>query len=63
MSQDEDVTLSEIWCPKCGSHDVRRSKGEGAWAAFLRVFGRWPFRCRSCRARFFRFTDPPEHLD
>ena len=63
MPQTIDQSDSGFWCPKCGSHDVRRSKGEGGWAAFLRIFGRWPFRCRSCRARFFMATEPPEELD
>jgi hypothetical protein len=48
----------QISCPKCGSSDVRRSQSEGALAAFFRIFGRWPFRCRSCRARFFRVAAP-----
>ena len=47
-------------CPKCGSADVRRARSEGFAAAFLQMFGRWPFRCRSCRARFFRSAPPPE---
>jgi len=46
-------------CPKCGSADVRRSHTQGVAAAVLRVFGRWPFRCRSCRSRFYHAT-PPE---
>ena len=45
-------------CPKCGSHDVRRSKGEGLGAALFQMFGRWPFRCRSCRSRFYKFAPP-----
>jgi hypothetical protein len=39
---------------------VRRSKNDGALAAFFRVFGRWPFRCRSCRSRFYRQAEAPE---
>jgi hypothetical protein len=51
-------------CPKCGSNDVRRSESEGFYAALQRAFGRLPFRCRSCRARFYRkATDPNEMLD
>jgi len=46
-------------CPKCGSSDVRRSHTEGIAAAMLRVFGKWPYRCRSCRSRFYNST-PPE---
>jgi|KBSMisStandDraft_5_1062788.scaffolds.fasta_scaffold2744512_1 ribosomal protein L37AE/L43A len=47
-------------CPKCGSHDVRRARSEGIVATFLQLFGRWPFRCRSCRSRFFRRAAPPD---
>jgi len=49
-------------CPKCGSSDVRRSKSEGIWGGLARMFGRWPYRCRSCRIRFYRHADPPEDL-
>jgi ssDNA-binding Zn-finger/Zn-ribbon topoisomerase 1 len=48
-----------IECPKCGSHDVRRSKSDNFIAIVARAFGRWPFRCRSCRTRFYRHADPP----
>jgi ribosomal protein L37AE/L43A len=46
-------------CPKCGSNDVRRSSREGLWAGVLSMLGRWPFRCRSCRSRFYRYASPP----
>ena len=46
-------------CPKCGSTDVRRSKTGGFWDAIHRFMGHWPFRCRSCRFRFHRPSDPP----
>jgi len=46
-------------CPKCGSQDVRRSHGEGVMPSLLRILGRWPYRCRSCRARFYRPGPPP----
>jgi len=49
-------------CPKCGSADVRRSHSEGVLTALLRVLGRWPFRCRSCRSRFYRSAPPPADL-
>ncbi|HEV2202139.1 MAG TPA: hypothetical protein VGR73_20150 [Bryobacteraceae bacterium] len=61
VSEDQEISAAELSCPKCGSHDVRRSKAEGFWAAIQRTFGRWPFRCRSCRARFFRLAEPPEN--
>jgi len=41
-------------CPKCGSPDVRRSHDHGVLAGLLRIVGRWPYRCRSCRSRFYR---------
>ena len=46
-------------CPKCGSADVRRSSRDGFWASVFALVGRWPYRCRSCRSRFFRYSAPP----
>jgi len=60
MNDRQPVPEERPACPKCGSRDVRRSSGEGALAAMLRILGRWPFRCRSCRSRFFRSSPPPE---
>jgi hypothetical protein len=59
MTEAQESQVSRFNCPKCGSTDIRRSRNEGFWAAFFQVFGRWPFRCRSCRARFFRQSAPP----
>jgi hypothetical protein len=28
-------------------------------ALLNQIFGRWPFRCRSCRVRFYRHATPP----
>jgi hypothetical protein len=47
-------------CPKCGSKDIVRSEHASLWVALRVMFGRWPFRCRSCRARFYRNEAPPE---
>ena len=59
-SNDERAAEKErLRCPKCGSPDVRRSNNAGVVTALLRGLGRWPFRCRSCRARFYRAM-PPE---
>lgn len=63
MAEDSDTRPKKFSCPKCGSADVRRSKSEGFVAGIARMFGRWPFRCRSCRVRFYRYADPPEHID
>ena len=54
--REEAEARAPLSCPKCGSHDVRRSKGEGVWAALIHMVGRWPFRCRSCRSRFYKFA-------
>jgi transposase-like protein len=51
--EDEGIATAERMCPKCGSYDVRRSRGGGLRASLARVFGRYPLRCRSCRRRFF----------
>lgn len=47
-------------CPKCGSKDIVRSEHTSFWVALQVMFGRWPFRCRSCRIRFYRAESPPE---
>jgi hypothetical protein len=66
LSQDEfieDVERPEprrFHCPKCGSSDVRRARSEGMLSAVMQMFGQWPFRCRSCRSRFFRRASGPE---
>jgi DNA-directed RNA polymerase subunit RPC12/RpoP len=57
--QQEISAEKRIECPKCGSHDVRRSKSDTFMSILARMFGRWPFRCRSCRSRFYRQADPP----
>jgi len=59
MTEEQGATASALSCPKCGSHDVRRSKSDGFYAVLQRTLGRWPFRCRSCRARFYRTAEPP----
>jgi hypothetical protein len=43
-----------IECPKCGSPDKRPSVSVGFFDGFWRALGYLPYRCRSCRARFFR---------
>jgi hypothetical protein len=62
----EDIHEAEprrrLSCPKCGSSDIRRSKSEGLFSGLARMFGRWPFRCRSCRVKFYRSAEPPEYL-
>jgi hypothetical protein len=52
--------LDKRSCPKCGSSDVRRSSRDGLWSSILAIMGRWPYRCRSCRSRFYRHGSPPQ---
>ncbi|HVP00382.1 MAG TPA: hypothetical protein VMT15_20060 [Bryobacteraceae bacterium] len=63
MAEKQETTALDLPCPKCGSHDIRRSKSEGFYALIQKRLGRWPFRCRSCRSRFYRSADPPPNLD
>ena len=60
-NREQPEIEQRLHCPKCGSPDVRRSHTEGFGAAVLRIFGRWPFRCRSCRSRFYHPTPPEEN--
>jgi len=60
VKDQQQAPLPRPSCPKCGSVDIRRSHQEGALAALFRILGRWPFRCRSCRSRFYRSTPPGE---
>lgn len=59
MSQQQEPNPESLFCPKCGSTDVRRARGEGFLAFFRALFGQMPFRCRSCRVKFFRRADAP----
>ncbi len=43
------------FCPNCTSTKVRRAYRHGLWEEFLRLFFIAPFRCRSCRHKFYRF--------
>jgi hypothetical protein len=45
-----------LMCPKCDSRDVRRSAWGRSLDNLIGFFGLTPFRCRSCRARFFMST-------
>jgi hypothetical protein len=44
----------ELKCPACGSKDLRCAREEGILASLFRRFELRPYRCRSCRTRFFR---------
>ncbi len=41
-------------CPMCGSKDLYRSRGRGIYErVVLRVFDRYPYRCKQCGVRFY----------
>ncbi len=47
-----------IECPKCGSTDKRLSRSAGLFDPFRRALGYVAYRCRSCRARYFKRPRP-----
>jgi len=59
-AEEQAKPLARHACPKCGSMDVRRARSEGLRASLEQLLGRWPFRCRSCRVKFFRRASAPE---
>ena len=54
MTESEAAKI-KLYCPKCTSVNVRRTNRSGMWEEFLRLFFIAPFRCRSCRHKFYRF--------
>ena len=49
-------------CPECGATSVARSHRRGSFeSVVLTALSIYPFRCRSCRARFFRRHARLEH--
>jgi hypothetical protein len=51
----EDAKSGNGFCPNCTSTNIRRANRHGIWEEFLRFFFIAPFRCRSCRHKFYRF--------
>jgi len=51
----EELKGKNGFCPNCTSTNVRRAYRQGLWEEFLRLFFIAPFRCRSCRHKFYRF--------
>jgi hypothetical protein len=45
-------------CPNCLSVVVLRSRRRGPIEAGLKLFWMYPYRCRECSHRFFRFRPP-----
>jgi CheY-like chemotaxis protein len=47
--------MNSLICPRCGRNDVRWSIRRSFGDRIIACFGLAPYRCRSCRYRFFRF--------
>jgi len=50
---------AHIRCPICGRSDVRFSASREVLDFIQKFFGREPFRCLSCQARFHASLEPP----
>lgn len=42
-----------VVCAKCGSLEIRESRDAKIRDFFARLIGKFPYRCRTCRARFY----------
>ena len=54
--EEGDEQLEEShkpFCPKCGSTDIRMSQTHRTLDFLLKSFSLRPYRCRSCRKRFY----------
>jgi hypothetical protein len=43
-------------CSRCGCKETRRSGRRHQWEWLLRAVRLYPFRCKSCKHRFLRFS-------
>jgi DNA-directed RNA polymerase subunit RPC12/RpoP len=55
VSEESDLVVRCTWC---GSRDVRHSFPNGIRDGIMAVLRFTPFRCRSCRKRFYRRAAP-----
>jgi hypothetical protein len=51
------------FCPNCGSTDIRGSQTHHMLDFLLKSFSLKPYRCRSCRKRFYRRQPPEPEVD
>ncbi len=58
-AQERTVTSEMGRCPKCGWQTLRLSHLRSVVDAALGMVSIFPFRCRSCGARFHRFYRKP----
>ncbi len=57
-AEQDRVTVVEypsLHCPRCTSRHIRRASRANFFEECIRLLGLAPFRCRSCRHRFYRF--------
>ena len=50
---DEHEESHKPFCPRCGSTDIRVSQTQRTLDFLLKSFSLKPYRCRSCRKRFY----------
>ena len=50
--------MSDLSCPDCESIYIRPSQPPALFAWLFRIFGREPYRCLTCRQRFFLARTP-----
>jgi hypothetical protein len=48
------VEYPSLHCPRCTSRHIRRATRTNFLEQSMRLFGLAPFRCRSCRHKFYR---------
>ena len=48
------VEYPSLSCPRCTSRHIRRATRSNFLEQSMRLFGLAPFRCRSCRHKFYR---------
>jgi hypothetical protein len=48
------VEYPSLHCPRCTSRHIRRASRANLLEQSMRIFGLAPFRCRSCRHKFYR---------
>ncbi len=61
--QDDIAEDPKPFCPKCGSVDIRRSQTRRTLDFLLRTFSLCPYRCRSCRKRFYMRTPIEDEVE
>jgi hypothetical protein len=53
-SRSNVVEYPSLHCPRCTSRHIRRASRTNFFEQCMRLLGMAPFRCRSCRHKFYR---------